>query len=305
MALNGPKLPYRGQQLKDLSGTSREDLEALVKGLVEGGIASAEAVNNELDQIRFTSGQSAKRASMISRGLTLIFGSPEKKLLGKLEEDYERQAQDLCTTGQANESMFSRLQIIEALTPEVLSKALQIEKLGKGATVKGLLIPDNNRYKKSAVINDYQIPGLKWNMVFEDADNKDLWNGGQEWPAYGQWQYKLFQGEQDVADDSNIRGAEFKRSKEWVAKIEKAGLEVLTGADSYLAAMRQALVSGKRLDANTYTVLNGKNLIKTSRMASGHCSDEQVCLESNDPAKTNIYLRARAVIAVDVPKVSL
>lgn len=305
--------PNGEQQLKDLSGTSREELEALVKGLVGKRIVSAETINNELDQIRVKIGElanaasavtggSAREQSAVSRGPEIIISSPEKKLLGKLEEDYEKQAEDLRVTGQANENMFSRLQIIKALTPEVLARALRIEKLIKGATPKGLLVPDNDRHEKVTAINDNKVPGQEYVTPFYDAYNKDLWNGGQEWPEHGQWQYKIIQGEQDVADDSKIRGTNFDRAKAWVAKIEKAGLDVLSGADTYLAAMRQALVEGKPLDPNTFTVLNAKNLTNSSRVAIGNWTRVQVYLYSADPVNSYVRLRARASVGVDVPK---
>lgn len=310
------ELESTGQPL-DLSGTSREELEALVKGLVGKRIVSAEAVNNELGQIRAITSERVNAASAVtsesghvagyrspaSKGPEIIISSPEKKLLGKLEEDYEKQAEDLRATGQANEGMFSRLQIIKALTPEVLAKALRIEKLGKGATIKGLLIPDNDRHGKVTAINGNKVSGQKYDTAFYDEDNKDLWNGGQEWSERGQWQYKLFQGEQDVADDSNIRGTNFKRSKAWVTKIEKAGLGVFTGADPYLAAMRQALIEGKPLDPNTFAVLNAQNLTNSSRVARGGWYNDRVNLAYDGPGHSSAFLRVRALVGVDVPRV--
>jgi hypothetical protein len=189
------------------------------------------------------------------------------------------------------------------LTPEVLARALRIEKLGKGATVKGLLIADNDRHGKMAAINDNEVPGQEYDTAFYDQNNKDLWNGGQEWPEHGQWQYKILQGEQDVADDSKIRGTNFQRSKAWVAKIEKAGLEVLTGADPYLAAVRQALLEEKPLDKNTFTVLNAKNLTNSSHVARGNWDRVRVRLSGVIPDGSYVNLRVRASVGVDVPKV--
>lgn len=296
MALEGSS---REQQLKNFSVVPRSD------NWVERGAASAEAVNAELDSMRETTGKRLKAASSVVKA-----PENERKLLAALEGDYERQTADLRATGQANEGMFTKSQIFSALTPEVLARALRIEKLGEGATPKGLLISDSCRHEKVSVIENNKVQGQKNVTIFAEPDNKDDWNGGREWPEQGQWQYKILQGEPEVADDQKIRkirGNHYGISKAWVAKIENAGLDVLTGVDPYLALMRQSLVEGKPVDHKTFTVLNAKRFLEDpfdayGHLAYGHWRYARMWLRFDFLKEDNHRLRLRAAVNVDVPK---
>jgi hypothetical protein len=307
MALNKP-LRERSSGIP--GDATAVELRKVLAKLVESGAVSADHVKGALGQIRTGTANMVKTASAVSKGPEIIISSPEKMLLAQLVGDYERQAGYLRATGQANEGMFSRLQIINALTPKVLAQALRISKLGKGAMVKGLLVPDNDHHAKVKIIddrvkatNDYL--GVKSDTrctVFHDPDNITLWNGGKKWPAKKQWQYMIFQGGRDVARDSNIRGTKFQVAKAWVAEIKKTGLNVLTGADPYLAAMSQSFNEGGTLDWQNFTVLNADILAKTSPVSGGRYLYGQVRLGTGFPDGAGDDLVVRAAMGVDVPK---
>lgn len=231
-------------------------------------------------------------------------------LRGQLIEDYGRQVEDLHKTGQANDRMFTEAQIVKALTHDALARALQIPKLGKGVTPKGLLVPDNDRRAKIAAINKNKVEGQEVDAEFLHPDSKNLWNAGHEWPQQGHWRYMIVQGEPEVATHQFASGTNYERAKSWVHVIGDARLNVLEGADPYLALKRQSLVEGARIDVKNFTILNARNLKKdwppselSPLVARGHsCGPNWVVLDVDGVEFENVNLRARAAIELDVPK---
>jgi hypothetical protein len=90
-------------------------------------------------------------------------------------------------------------------------------------------------------------------------------------------------------------------SKAWVKKYEEQGLDVIDNADEYLILMMKRLDEGKPVDPKTYTVLNGKKLLRSSLVAIGVWADFQVSLAYGNPDDVRARLRLRGSVGVDVP----
>ncbi len=313
MARGRSKLLDAKDQLLDFSGITRGALEAVVNNLVREGVVSREAVQQQLDKVRQSTGQRVVSAVCSSRGPEIIVRSPQTVLRTKLEEDYVRQVEDFRSIGLQNELMPPRLQIIDALTPEVLAKALCMEKLGKGVMIKGLLVSDCPLESKIRHVDQSlkKITSREWHQsVIYRLEDMNLWNGGQEW-VREDWRYKLVQGESEVQDDRNIQGNNYRKAKAWLAKIQNAGFEMLSGAGVYLNFVRQSIVEGEIADTKTVTLLNAKNLKMSSPppprvsydVAFGHWNGDAAFLGGLDPNGTDARLRGRAMLDVELVKV--
>lgn len=227
----------------------------------------------------------------------LPHSTDERGIIEVLEAQHAIQTADLAITGQANERMPDRIRVVESLTKEILERAIRIRDKFGGES-QGLLVVDNDRHAKKLAIDANKVPGQKYDTHFYDSDNVDLWNGGEPWTAQRKWEYHITDGQEDIPDDRNISGINYLKTKAWVAKYAKEGLDVLTGADPYLALQRHALSQNKRIDPNFCTVLNTENLTDASLIAYGDWSLAQVYLDYDDPDGVYRSLRVRPSVPV-------
>lgn len=192
----------------------------------------------------------------------------------------------------------SKEAIQKALTFEVLQKATRLKK------PRLLLIPPTTRQEKVEAINAHPVSG-QWHhaSILAYPFDNDLWNGGKP-ETERHWRVSIVEGVQNVPQDPKIydgKKTNDEMAKEWVAKLEVQGLDVMNDADTYLTLMMKGLAEDKPIDANTYTILNAQNMTKFSRMAYGDWSDDVVSLFYVFPADSNPYLRLRGSVRVDVP----
>ncbi len=278
--------------LKDLSKASRADLEALVTKLVGTGRLDAEVVNGELDSIRETTGERAKAVSEVELSVE------QAELLKNLEAQYPEMSAALERYEIPTKGMPTWEQVKKGLTPEVLDKAL---KLAEPAL---LLISPTTRQSKVRAIDKHPVKGQEYDTYTDTYEFEDsyLWNKNRN-----KWRVSIVEGVQDVQDDEAIdheKKTNYEMSKLWVKKYKDQGLDVINDANTYLTLMMKGLAEGKPVDPNTFTVLNGKNLTKTSQAARGawHILDVRVALDHVDSADSHYELRLRGSVGVDVPE---
>lgn len=292
MASTVPKGPFRTPALKSLDDVNRDDLQALVEGLVEANPALAEEVNARLDRMRKTTGQRLKAASEIELSVE------QAELLEKLEVQYPTMKTTLERYEISTIGMPTWEQVKKGLTPEVLDKALKLTE----PTL--LLVPPTTRHSKVDAINKHPAKGQKYDTYTYELKDNNLWNGGKA-KTENKWRVLIVEGVQDVAQDEQIydgKRTNYEMSKLWVKKYEDQGLDVMNDADAYLMLMMKGLAEGKPLDPRTYTVLNGKNLTKSSDVAYGYWFNVQVYLYYDRPGVVFNVLRLRGSVGVDVPE---
>jgi hypothetical protein len=83
-----------------------------------------------------------------------------------------------------------------------------------------------------------------------------------------------------------------------VEKFIAQGLDVISDADTYLTLIMKALAEGEIIDENTFTVINGKSLTETTRVAGGVYFNNQVRLLSLIPDGKFGRLRVRGLVKV-------
>ncbi len=284
----------RNPVLKDLSGASRADLEALVTGLVENGDVSAETVNATLDRLRTKTHERLKTASTVEQELSV----EQAELLEKLEAQYPTMKATLERYEISTKGMPTWEQVKKGLTPEVLDKALKL------AEPTLLLVPPTTRQSKVEAIDKHPAKGQKYDTYTYELKDNHLWNGDKA-KTENKWRVAIVDGIQNVAQDHEIydgKRTNYEMSKLWVKKYEDQGLDVMNDADAYLTLMMKGLAEGKPLDPQTFTVLNGKNLTKSSSVASGRWYNAQVYLYSEYPDDVYNNLRLRGSVGVDVPE---
>jgi hypothetical protein len=285
--------PYRKEPLKIPKDATKADLESVLSNLVETGAVAAEKVNGLLDQMRSETHVRLKAASEVELSVE------QAELLENLEVQYPAMKSTLERYEISPKGMPTWEQVKKGLTPEVLGKVLKL------AEPTLLLVPPTTRKSKVEAIDKHKVKGQTHDTYTYELNDNDLWNGGKS-KTENKWKVSIVEGVQDVEQDEEIydgKRTNFEMSKAWVKKYEDQGLDVVNDADAYLTLMMKGLVEGKPIDPNTYTVLNGKNLTKTSLVARGLWRDAQVRLLYDHPVHTYNYLRLRASVGVDVSQV--
>jgi hypothetical protein len=290
---------YRQQPLKSTEGLSNDDLRTLLEKTVEDHPELAKEINERLDRMRATTGIRLKAASKVEEGAPESELSVEQaELLEKLEADYPKMRATLEYYEISTKGMPTWEQVKKGLTPEVLEKALKL------AEPTLLLVPPTSRQSKVEAINKHPAKGQKYDTYTYELQDNNLWNGGKS-RTENKWRVSIVDGVQDVEQDAEIydgKRTNYEMSKLWVKKYEDRGLDTVNDADAYLTLMMKGLAEGKPLDPKTYTVLNGKNLTKSSFVAVGVWSAAQVLLDYVNPVNTGANLRLRGSVGVDVPE---
>jgi len=282
--------PYRKEPLKIPKDATKADLESVLSNLVETGAVAAEKVNGLLDQMRSETHVRLKAASEVELSVE------QAELLENLEVQYPAMKSTLERYEISAKGMPTWEQIKKGLTSEVLDKALKL------AEPTLLLVPPTTRKSKVEAIDKHKVKGQTHDTYTYELNDNDLWNGGKS-KTENKWKVSIVEGVQDIEQDEEIydgKRTNYEMSKAWVKKYEDQGLEAMEGADAYLTLMMKGLAEGKPIDKNFFTVLNGKNLTKSSLVALGYWRDLQVNLRYAFPAETNLYLRLRGSVGVDV-----
>lgn len=283
---------YRTQPLKSMDDLSQDELKSLLAGVVEAHPDLAEEVNARLDSMREMTGQRLKAASEVKLSVE------QAELLNKLEADYPKMKATLERYEISTKGMPTWEQVKKGLTPEVLDKALKL------AEPSLLLVPPITRQSKVEAINKNPAKGQKYDTYTYELNDNNLWNGGKS-ETEKKWRVSIVEGVQDIPQDDEIydrKRTNYEMSKLWVKKYEDQGLDVMNDANAYLTLMMKGLAEDKPLDPETYTVLNGKNLTKSSGVAVGAWSSVQVVLNFGNPDGVNSVLRLRGSVGVDVPE---
>jgi hypothetical protein len=290
---------YRQQPLKSTEGLSNDDLRTLLEKTVEDHPELAKEINERLDRMRATTGIRLKAASKVEEGAPESELSVEQaELLEKLEADYPKMRATLEYYEISTKGMPTWEQVKKGLTPEVLEKALKL------AEPTLLLVPPTSRQSKVEAINKHPAKGQKYDTYTYELQDNNLWNGGKS-RTENKWRVSIVDGVQDVEQDAEIydgKRTNYEMSKLWVKKYEDRGLDTVNDADAYLTLMMKGLAEGKPLDPKTYTVLNGKNLTKSSYVADGYWNFDRVYLDYGYPDDTSNSLRLRGSVGVDVPE---
>lgn len=287
MATQGP---FRTQQLRSLDGVSPDELRSILEQTVEAHPELAEEINGRLDHMRRTTGDRLKAAS------TVELSVEQAELLETLEQQYPKMQATFERYEISTKGMPTWEQVKKGLTPEVLDKALKLSE----PTL--LLVPPTTRQSKVDAINKHPVKGQKYDTYAYELRDNNLWNDGNS-KTENKWRVAIVDGVQDIEQDNEIydgKRTNYEMSKLWVKKYQEQGLDVMNDADAYLTLMMNGLAEGKPLDPQSFTVLNGKNLTKTSRVAGGYWNDDQVCLDDSDPYGVYNLLRLRGSVGVDV-----
>jgi ribosomal protein L30E len=213
------------------------------------------------------------------------------ELIDFLEKDYAKMRGTLEHYEISTDGMPTWELVKKGLTREVLTKALKLAK----PTL--LLVAPNSRESKVEAVNSHRVIGQIDTYTYEINDD-DLWNEGK--PQAEKWRVSIVEGIQNVAKDVKIYGGRrtnYEMCKLWVKKYEDQGLDVINDADTYLTLMMKSLGEGKPMDTDTCTVLNGKNLEKTSLMAYGDWDDDQVSLDYEISDDMSVF-RLRGLVVV-------
>jgi hypothetical protein len=218
----------------------------------------------------------------------------QTELLANLELQYPKMVKTLKRYEIPLKGMPSWESIKNGLTREVLRKVLNLQQ----PTL--LLVPPTARKEKVKALDTHKVSPQRYNTTVYELEDDDLWNGGKRKPKKKQWEVIIVEGIQDVeAPTSTGTITSFEMVKAWVKKLEKQGLDVMTGADAYLILQMKGLQEGKLIDSHTYTVLNGKNIDKCAMVSLGYFYDGQVYLYYS----TDSYgIRLRGSVGVDVQK---
>jgi len=220
----------------------------------------------------------------------------QTELLKNLEKQYSTMHDTLKIYHISTVGIPAWEQVKKGLTPEVLDKALKLQEPAL------LLVPPTTRKSKVEAINKHPAKGQKSDTYTYELNNNDLWNGGKS-QSENKWRVSIVEGIQDVQQDKEINDGKrtnYEMSKLWVKKYENQGLDVMNDADAYLTLMMKGLAEGKPIDPQTWCVLNGKNLTKSTLVALGAWSDGQVYLSDGYPDRSYSYLHLRGSVEVNV-----
>jgi len=218
----------------------------------------------------------------------------QAEILKEYEKQYGEMEKTLDFYEISKKGMPSFEQVKKGLTKEVLEKASKLSQ----PTL--LLVPPTTRAEKVKALDQHKISLQKYDTFTYDFKNDDLWNNGENEKSTKKWEVQIVEGVQDVKKDENITGTNYEMTKKLVEKYEKQGLDIVSGADVYLTLMMRSLQTGKPIDKDFFTVLNGKNLTKSSLVAYGRWYRVQVFLDYAYPSRSFFNLRLRGAVRVDV-----
>lgn len=279
-------VPINKTELREM-GEKREKLVAAVQEKVARlfGLQRAEEL-------------SVEKAELVPLGAITIKGNgaelsyEQVELLRNMEEQYGLMVSALDRYEISKEGMPGWDEIKGCLTPEVIAKALKLE------VPTLIMLPPTTRQAKVDVLDQHKVEGQSKTVTYEFSDN-NLWNAGKS-DMENKWHVDIVEGVEDVPADPDISGTNYEMTKQWVEKYEKQGLDVVEGADPYLMLQMRAFPSGKKIDSQTFTVLNPKNVTEKSPVAGGHRDNSKVrvILATDNSANSNKCLRVRASVRV-------
>ena len=294
--------PYFGRYFRIPEDTTKADLEAVLRDLVKNERVSMKEVDQILNGLRAMAGERARFASRVELFVEQTEQTKQTELLTKLEAQYPTMKATLESYKISTKDMPAWEQVRKGLTPEVFDKALKL------AEPTLLLVPPTTLQSKVEAINPAKDQNDTYTYTYE-LENNDLWNGGKK-KIENKWRVAIVEGVQEVAQDAKIyddKKTNYEMIKAWVKKYEEQGLDVMNDADAYLILIMKGLAEGKPVDLKTFTVLNGKNLTESSRVAWGGWRGVNVRLgrKEVDPDFSFSYdfLRLRGLVWVDVPQV--
>lgn len=243
------------------------------------------------------------RRLLIGKKVESLYRKPAEtprhiELLKDIETQYPKMKSTLERYEISTKGMPTWEQVKNGLTPEVLDKALKL------AEPTLLLVPPTSRQSKVEAINKHPTKKQKSDTYAFELNDNNLWNGGKS-KTENKWRVSIVEGVQDVAQDDEIyddKRTNDEMSELWVKKYEDQGLDTMNDADTYLMLMMKGLAEDKPLDPRTNTVLNGKNLTKSSVVALGYWHGGQVYLSYANPDDVRNFLRLRGLVGVDVPE---
>jgi len=265
-------------------GESTQELKDAVRGKIA-----------RLFGIHQTVGNSEAPADAVVATPAIVPAAPEslESVLKNLEAQYPKMVATLKAYEISFEGMPAWEVVKAGLTPEVLTKALKLEK----PTL--LLVPPVSRQAMVAAINKHPISRQKNDTNTYELDSDDLWNGGKQ--EEKNWRIMVVEGVQEVAKDSKItkeRARNDTMTDAYIKKYAAQKLDVINDARTYLTLMMSSLQADEPIDQKTWTVLNGETRKKDALLSYGPWSDGQVNLSSVVPVDENSYLRLRAAARV-------
>jgi len=183
-------------------------------------------------------------------------------------------------------------QIKKGLNSEILDKIAKLE----DPTL--LLIPPTPAHNKLRAIRlgtPAESPELP--VRIPDSENNELWQGGNPWRSEN-WRVGIAEGLSNPPGDPKISGDNYEMVQGWLLKYWGEGLDVINDLDTYLILVMKTLTSGKKLDTETLTVLNAKNLKLGSRLAFGQSVQAQPYLGTAHSTTRFRNIRLRPIVWV-------
>ena len=193
-------------------------------------------------------------------------------------------------------------QIKAVITPEQLRS---IEHMSQPTLV---LTPPMTRQEMVGAINKQKGKyGIRNDTYTYNLDDDAFYNDGKQ-EGKPTWEVSIVEGVTDVNVNEalQMKGGKFRRNHEQVSALLKdlkeKGLEALSGARCYLAAMISALAGGQPIDVQNWTVLNANTVDQnpTSLLGVGSWVSDQVNLDYGHPNYGNCDLRLRAAVRVNL-----
>ena len=285
-----PQTPDHGQQLIIPESASREDLKLTLARLVEKGSVSAEKVKGVLDQIRT---ETLGKALDVSE---TELSDEQFMLLDSLQGQYPSMQSALERYEISIEGIPTWEQIKKGLTHDVLGLALKL------ANPTLILVPPTTFQSKIEAINKHPVKDQTQDIWINDFD-QNLWTAGKM-ETGEKWRVLIVEGIENVPEDAKIydgRKSNYEMSTLWVKKYQDLGLDVINDADVYLTLMMKELATRKYIDEKTFTVLNGKTLTKSSRVARAEWGKIRIIMSSDHPEDAGgSAFRLRGMVNVDI-----
>jgi len=226
----------------------------------------------------------------------IVSASPE--LLESMLQNLEAQYPKMAATMKAYEIALKGIPTWEVtkagLTPEILTKALKLEK----PTL--LLVPPVSRHDLVEAVNKHPISRQTQKIYTCELENDNLWSGGDP-EITKDWQILVVEGVQEVAKDPKITRTNVRNdtmTKKYIEKYAAQGLDVINDACTYLTLMMTSLQAGEPIDQQTWTVLNGKTREKNALLSNGNWNNDRVYLFNASPDGGDDSLRLRAAARV-------
>ncbi len=221
----------------------------------------------------------------------------------KYYEQYEKALAALTSFGIETKDAPTWKQIKAALTPEQLDSLRYLQQ-----PILVLTPPMTRQQMVSAINKQKERFGIKRNTYVYDCDNDRLYNDGkpEEHPT---WEVSIVEGVTDMGVNVALQmeNGQFRQNHKQVAALLKdlkeKGLEALSGARSYLAAMIVALANGQPIDVQNWTVLNTNIVLATNQeelISGANWFHGQVYLNLESPLANNDKLRLRCMVEINL-----